>query len=157
MISLSVNSSITLFKMAAEQETICVICQDILAQNANKICLPCAHNFHTSCITEYIHNKAQQKASIDCPVCRTDHFKYNDEYYKEILHMLHIDIPTDAVAINTSELMRRHSILQQNFIDVHANGSQSSSTKCHVDKRYVLLVVILTVVLISLVIAFAKF
>jgi hypothetical protein len=113
--------------MTTQSEILCVICQDNISTNTNKICLPCAHSFHTVCITEYIQNKAQQKANIDCPICRTDHFKYNDEFYKDILYMLNIDIPIDAVAINTNELMRRHNVIQQN-VDIPMIGNQQNVT-----------------------------
>ena len=59
--------------MAAADEQMCAVCQDVLNDGAAKESLPCAHQFHTECIESWgkATNPGGSWIDVPCPICKT--------------------------------------------------------------------------------------
>jgi hypothetical protein len=55
-----------------DDQLVCTICLEAVAQGAEVISLPCCHQFHRECITPWLR---QQGASATCPMCKKNVFQ----------------------------------------------------------------------------------
>jgi len=62
-------------RMEVDNESICPICQEILASTEQALTFckkKCGNNFHIKCIKVWVQHKLNTKELITCPMCRVD-------------------------------------------------------------------------------------
>lgn len=78
------------FGTMASTDNMCVICQEplvLVGFSANDVVpLPCIHTYHRGCLREYVANKRNCRADIECPICREVAFHFGTVPY-DAFHM----------------------------------------------------------------------